>query len=318
MSWVSKQTKSVSKAGSGVLKSYSGGLSSLLGIGGTPGPENPYGKPDLSYLNDTSKLDFLKNPDMYKSLLDTSGYDFLKKTSAPVKSFASTYQKPTGSSDLAFNDLMGNINAPSSVDAVNGELDNDRLKQLMEGIDIDTRNTVGSLKSDFADRGLGGPGMISDMEGNALAQAYGDANRTRAGARTELAQKELERLKAREDAARTAYGSRYSNKAAEDTQDRSIAAQGAITDIGSEEAAANRTNQNGLTFASLLDSGKKAYADSTGAASNLFAQLLNARDLGAAGINSTNYNNAVENQYKYAKPGILETLLGNTKINLGF
>ena len=145
--------------------------------GQIPGTKNPFAPPDLSFLK--NKIDL------------TSGF------------------KPIKNNDALFNDLIGNINAPSSVDQVQSQVDSDRMKQLLEGIGIDEKNVVGGTKSDFLDRGLGGPGQISDIEANALAQNRYDANRLRSGARTEFANSELGRLKAREEAARGAYGARY-------------------------------------------------------------------------------------------------------------
>src|SRR4051812_1310473 len=96
MSWISKGVGGVS-----------GVVSGLLGIGGKPGPQNPFLTPNLDYLKDTKNLDFLKDPAMYKSLLDTKGYDFLKNpaSAAPstarldsipgnLKTFANSYQAP--------------------------------------------------------------------------------------------------------------------------------------------------------------------------------------------------------------------------------
>lgn len=346
MSWLSKGTKSVASALPGVVHALSGGASDLLGFGGKSGPTNPYGAPNLAYLNDTSKLDYLKDPSMYKSLLDTSKYDFLKTPSAAapsaagldaipgqLKTFANTYKAPGyGKSDSLYQSLIDSTSGPSSVDAVRNQLNTEQLDQLMKGLNIDTKNTVGSLKSDFADRGLGGPGMLSDIEANALTQAYGDSNRTAAEARTKLGQSQLDLLKNRETqniAARTAAAGAAGGQ---DTVANQIAASGAQGDvnnfdnslletakakIAAEDAAAGRTNQNALTYAGLLESGTKGYTDALQGGNDLFAQLLNQRDLGAAGINSTNYNTGVGQQYQYTKPGILETLLGNTKINLG-
>jgi len=187
------------------------------------------------------------------------------------------------------------------------------------------------LKSDFADRGLGGPGMGSDIEFNALAQAYGDGDKNKADARNTLAQGELDRLKAKEQAKQMAYGQRYATTASADANDKAIAAAGTTNDVNTynatsldalkaklaaEDAAAGRTQQNQLNFANLLQGGKSTAANNINSNNALFAQLLNARDLGAAGINSSNYNTAQGQKYQYAKPGILQTLLNNTSISL--
>lgn len=314
MSWLSKN----------VVSPATNVLTALTGIGGTKGPQNPYPRPDLSYLADTSKLDYLKDPTMYSSLLDTSGYDFLKNpsTAAPTKTFAGTYQAPGyGKSDSMYQSLIDSTNAPSSVDDVRQQLNSDQLNQLLAGIDTDTKNTVGSLKSDFADRGLGGPGMLSDIEANSLAQAYDDANKTKASARTTLGQSTLDLLKNRETqniAARTAAAGAAGTQ---DAQANQIAATGGLADVNAyntgQEAAAGRTNTNQLNYANLLNTDKTAYNSDVSSNNQLFAQLLNARDLGAAGINSTNYNTGTQQQYQDATPGWLDQILRNIKLSVG-
>lgn len=63
-----------------------------------------------------------------------------------------------------------------------GDSTSGQLSETLGGIDRDTNQSVGSLKMDFADRGLSGPGVGSDIEFNELsrARAYGDRNKTTA------------------------------------------------------------------------------------------------------------------------------------------
>jgi hypothetical protein len=303
---------------------------------GTPGPENPYAALPNGFLGDSRALDFLKDTSKFDFLKDNNDLNFLKSPGpsnrytsnlpSSMKSFASSYVKPTGSSDSLFQELLGQINAPSSSDDVRREVEGDRMRQLLEGTDIDTRNSIGSLKSDFADRGLSAPGVISDIEGSALAQAYGDADRTKAATRSEYALKELDRMKAKEDAVREAYGARYGAGVASDAADKSIAAQGALSDSGAyneallkqadlNESEIGRNMTREMTLASLLGDRKKSYADLLSGKDDLFAQLLNARDLGMAGINAGNFNAGEERKYKYAEPSFFDKMLD--KVNFG-
>jgi len=324
-------------------------------IGGKSGPSNPYSSVDTSFLNSTAGFDFLKDPNSYNFLKNPGQYDFLKDPSAPitagtnrfaeglpesVKTFAGTYKAPTRTSTGAFQDYLGAIDAPSSVDDVQREIDSGMLSQLLGDVDTDTRNSIGSLKSDFADRGLSGPGMISDIEGNALAQAYSDAGKTKANLRGEYAGKELERLKAKELAKREAYGTRYGTEAGFDSQDQQIAAQGALSDassfnemlrtrasLGDSEAArilqASSTGsaqelQRKLGYAGFLQGEDEQYADALTEGQKLFAQLLNARDLGKVGVQAGLFNAGADREIAGRRPGATETLLGNTRISLGF
>lgn len=115
----------------------------------------------------------------------------------------------TSASDKYFDELMANISAPSSVDEVQRGVESDLMKQLLADIDRDTEGEMANLKLDFLDRGLGGPGQMSDIEGIALAQAGAEGGRKKASARSNYALAELGRIKAREEAARQALGGRY-------------------------------------------------------------------------------------------------------------
>lgn len=162
-----------------------GGKNNLLnktigGVGGflfgKQGPENPFAPPDLTQL---------------------LGLD--------VKN------RGTGS-EMAFKDLLGGINAPSSVDAVRGEVEDEQMKALLLGADEDIAAARGSTKMDFLDRGLGGPGQISDIEANALATLQGKGLRAKGDIRSGYALKKLDRLAERESAVRDAYKTRYNTQ----------------------------------------------------------------------------------------------------------
>lgn len=326
-------------------------LSSLttkfLSGGSKGGPPNPYSKPDLAYLADTSKLDYLKNPGAFNFLKDAKQFDFLKQPTAPnkyganlpnnYKTVASNYNAPgREGSQAIFDQLLGTIGKPSSVDQVRSQVEGQQLQDLLDSINTDTKNSVGSLKSDFADRGLGGPGMISDIEGNALAQAYATGDKTRAGARGEFLNKQLDRAKTQElsdqTARQNAYNTRYGSEVNAENQNIANSLDVAKSDVGSYnqmldelfkgqitagEGNADRNSRNMLSYADILRSGNQSYADKLSGGNDLFAQLLNARDLGAAGINSTNYNTGVDAQYKYEKPSFLDSFIRNSGITLG-
>ena len=313
--------KAAGKLGGGLLNVATFGL-----LGGSKGPANPYGAPDPSFLFNTSKLDYLKDTKPFDFLKDTSRYDFLKSPT-PTNSYGANLVQNTKKfsdtyNDNFFNDLLGAIpTGPSSTDQVYSALDNERVQQLLEGIDVDTKKSIGSLKSDFADRGLSGPGMISDIEGNALAQAYGDADKRKAAARTEYMTKELDRIKQREqisdEARRDAYGARYG-----------AGVQGALTDVASqnealatqaqlEEARLGRDATKELGYADLVRQSLGDYADLISDRDSLFAQLLNQRELGAIGQATNLYNAGADRQIAGKEPSLFDKLLSRVNLNIG-
>lgn len=87
----------------------------------------------------------------------------------------------TSSADAIFKDLLSNINDKAA-------LGSQGLNDLLGQIDQDTANQVGSLKSDFLDRGLGGPGQISDIEAAGLGDLRSGAVKAKSAARLGLAQ----------------------------------------------------------------------------------------------------------------------------------
>src|SRR3990167_11255563 len=96
-----------------------------------------------------------------------------------------------------FQDYMGNIAAPSSVDEVQRQIESDILKQTLGEIGRGTEQNLATAKLDFGERGLLGPGRTSDIVENALAQIRTGGERTAAGARSQLALGEIGRMKAK-------------------------------------------------------------------------------------------------------------------------
>lgn len=324
MSWLSKGASKATGA--------------LFG-GGSSNP-NPFPPPNLDYLKDPSKLDFLKNNKTYNYLLDSKPYQSLlyNKPANPyeanlpgnAKTFSDTYTAPGyGKSDTLYQNLLDTTKGPSSVDAVREQLNNDQLQQLLSGIDTDTKNSIGSLKMDFADRGLSGPGMISDIEGNALAQAYGQGDKTKAAARTQLGQSSLDLLKNRENQNVGALTAAAGAGQAEDTQANQIAAGGAQTDVGtyssllgtqaglSEQDLARQAQAQQLYY-QLMSSNTQDYAGLGNTNLDLYANLLNNRDLAYATGQNAAYSNAAQLDATTRNKGIIPNILNNAQLNFGF
>src|SRR3990167_6298497 len=93
------------------------------------------GAPDLGFLRDTGKFDFLR---------DTGEYDFLRDEAVGNRYLRSPEELTAGAARVGgrgedyFADLIGNINAPSSVDEVQRGIESDYLDQILGGIDEDT------------------------------------------------------------------------------------------------------------------------------------------------------------------------------------
>jgi hypothetical protein len=109
------------------------------------GPPNPFANPNLDYL------------------LDPTRYGDVNK--------------PLGSTEGLYDSIISAANG-------RGGADDELMNTLLQGIDQDTNQAVGSAKLDFLDRGLGGPGQISDIEGSTLnslrTNALQEKNKTRA------------------------------------------------------------------------------------------------------------------------------------------
>src|SRR3990167_10174026 len=152
--------------GKDLYKTYNPLGSGLIdALGNRPGPENPYDAPRPDQLAKPEDNPFLA--DLTKNISSGAGYTGFK---AP-KSFSEYYNPNTGRADTSFKEWLANINAPSSVDDVRKETEGERLQMLLAGIDEDTARAAANVKMDAMDRGLGGAGIASDIEFNALGTA---------------------------------------------------------------------------------------------------------------------------------------------------
>lgn len=162
-------------------------------------------------------------------------YDFLKKPIEPnagPASFADRYKAPTDTSSGLFDQLLGSINSQSGANS-------DITKQLLDQIDQETAGQVGSLKSDFLDRGLGGPGQISDIEAAGLGDLRAGAVKAKTGAKLNLAKQNA-------DALASAYGSRYTAGTSADAANKALYGQGALQDaqLSADLLKTNQGEQN--------------------------------------------------------------------------
>lgn len=206
----------------------------LFGTGGKT--TNAYQAPNLDFLKESA-------PQV--------NYDFLKDyaTSAPqsLTGNAKTYLDylTPKTSNEAFQSYVGNINAPSSVDAVRSEVNNQALQNTLGDINRATNQKFGSTIMEQYLRGLTGGGAASDIAGNALAQVAAEGGRTAADAYTKLALGNLDVQKQREDALRQAYGQQYQGALSADQQAGNLAA-GAAGDINQVNATAANLQGNYL------------------------------------------------------------------------
>jgi len=185
---MSKFSKGFKKATKGVkgVTGYGNKLFDALGfnIGAKPGPDNPYSPADWSRLFDNSKFEYLK--------------DYAPKAYAPVKA----------ESEKLFQDYLGGIKSGYSTEDA-------QLQSMLRDIGRETENSVASSKMDFLDRGLGGPGQMSDIEAIALAQTRGQGQELGDAARLNV-------LSGREKTLSDAFAKRYATG----------------TDLGTREAEA--------------------------------------------------------------------------------
>src|SRR3990167_9847003 len=186
----------------------------------------------------SSELQNLIQPTDYgKLLLDGSGGTVSSQAALsplnlqPTK-LTDTFKPSTG--DLAekqFQDYLGRIQAPSSVEEVQKRLESDALKQTLEDIDRDTRKKVDDIKLSFLERGLGGVGQLSSIESIGLAQAEAEGARTKAGARTQLQLADLQRQREKERQVQEAYGLRYQTGVKAEEQIRGAQFEAAKNDV---------------------------------------------------------------------------------------
>ncbi len=286
--------RKLKKLGSKGLNVFSLGLMGDGPLSGDPGDPAP-GAPDMRFLDDISKFDFLKNPgSRYGALRDAPGANrYLVDPSGLAGGAAAMGAE----GDEAFGDYMGAINAPSSVDDVMGQIDDDAMAQLLAGIDEDTGMAASDLTMDFADRGVAGPGQLSDAEASGLGRLAGQGVKAKAGARTDFARAKLGRLADREKAAIGAYGQRYATESDEASRIMSML-------FGAGESEADRALQTELGLAGFESGDTRAYAD-----------LLNSRDLAKAGQLSSMYNTQYANR-RDPKASVGESLLRNIQIGV--
>lgn len=236
--------KKIAKKG---LNLYGGGglLGKFLSGGGSGGPDNPFAQPD-PYM--------LMNP---VNAGPAPSYDFLR----------------TGPGDY-FNELTRMIGAPSSVDAVRGEVENERVGQLLQGIESDTNKGLGKGVGSFYRRGLINPnmgGVSSDIASTGLASIVNEGQKRSADVRTNAFLAELERLGGREKAMRDAYGTQY-----------------------------QMANQRELALADILSGNY-----------NQAANRQNQRDIAAVTGQAGLYNAGAERKEAGKKPRYLESFMGN-------
>ncbi len=104
----------------------------------------------------------------------------------------------------AYKNLMSMINAPSSVEAVQQDVEGEQMQNLLRDVGVQTKNAYGSTMSDMADRGLVGAGQSSDIAANALGQVNAMGARTASGIQGDYALARLQRLFGKEQAAQGA------------------------------------------------------------------------------------------------------------------
>lgn len=149
-----------------------GGIESLLsGNFGYGGDKNPFGVPDMNALYDPKQFDFLKSW--------SPSYDSMDQ------------------SEGAFGDLLKAIQGTN-------ESGMNYLDSLGKGIDTNTGKAVANVRLNALDRGLGGAGLWSDIEGADIgtAEALGAQSKNDLLSNFMLQQANAEQ---------GAYGQRYSD-----------------------------------------------------------------------------------------------------------
>ncbi len=212
----------------------------------------------------------LGDPEFLQGLLESGQFDFLKEfgggdLAGRASTFADTFQAPTGTSEGLFQDLIGNIGAPSSVDEVQREIDSELLQRTIGDIEEDVRLSSGEAEAGFAERGLLGGGKESDIARNALAQLEsGGLDRT-AAARLGFAGRELDRVRGREEAERGAFGARFAGGLQSDLNLQNLFGQGALQDVQVGADLLGREFEGGqrgeLAFADILSGRESQFFD---------------------------------------------------------
>lgn len=194
--------------------------------------------------------------------------------------FAQDLEKPGAAYDYggAYKNLMSMINAPSSVESVQQDVEGEQMQNLLRDIGIETKNSYGSTLSDMADRGLVGAGQSSDIAANALGQVNAMGARTASGVHSNYALARLQRLLGKEQAAQGAqanYASLLANMA-ENARTRNLNRMLGLTGQQTQAygQAANLANQHtpgmlenfGNSFATSF--GSKSGENAAGASMN--------------------------------------------------
>jgi hypothetical protein len=206
-------------------------------------PSHPLGPGGKKMTNTDGKLDF---QNILQQLLNGSmggggtgpGTPGVAPGGAPIlpgtpTKFADNYKPPVDNSEALFQDYLKTITASPAAE--------ESLKQTLEGVDRDTNQSLATTRLDTLDRGIGGPGQYGDIEANALAQVRAGGDRTKAAARTALAQ-------SKEAAVKEAYGKRYDTGVASGVQGRNIAAQGALADTSAANELIKTKYQGDITM----------------------------------------------------------------------
>jgi hypothetical protein len=198
-------------------------------------------------------------------VLDTTSKSPFDPNTVPnsLSKSAYTYGGNNALPEQYFQDYIKSISAPSSVEEAQRGIESDILTQTLSDIDLDTKKQLADATMGFQERGLGGPGQTSDIESNALAQIQAGGAKTAAGARTTMAQSEIEREKQKEAAQQAAYGQRYTS-----------AQQGAMQDVSTMndllktqytqsmqagESEAQRESTLKQSLAQITDADKRQY-----------------------------------------------------------
>jgi hypothetical protein len=140
------------------------------------------------------------NLDFLRDAAPAVNYDFLREATDRAGGLAG---------GGTFSDYINSIQAPSSVDQVRSEVDQTGLNNTLNDIERDTRQRFGQGIMEQYLKGLTGDGSSSDIAGNALAQIASSGGRAASDAYTKMYMANLDRLSARDQAARDAYGQRY-------------------------------------------------------------------------------------------------------------
>jgi hypothetical protein len=263
---------SLKKAVGKAISIGTGGLISGSDISGTPATAGSSSTtaPNISYLVNNK----LQSPD-YSSLINLSKTGSSTGT-APSYTYLTTPIDATNNRSSYYNNLMSQINAPSSVDSVREGIYGEQYQNLLSATDKATNEAMGSGIGGYYRRGLIDPnsgGISSDIASVGLANIAAQGATTKSNAALTLQQNLLDLQKARETASIDAAKLGYTTEANADT------------------TATTLNNSNQQLYSNLMNSQE----DRAASAAQLYANLLqqgvstqNARDIAyATQTNST-------------------------------